>query len=255
MKNWQTTSLEPKLYQPDGNFLGGQFLTAFVSRHYHDQELNFNNKTHNPFFKISLNAVSKLLRQNLILTLLTHETNILTIDQNNREDYNVFTPECIQGKFDAILTNVPNVPLGIVTADCLPVTLYCPDINYVAILHCGWRSAFGGINHKIISQFKALGSTIKNIKATFGPCIGTDNYEVQQDFVDLFIQNNSDNIRYFNTNGHRTTFNLRQYNVEQYINHGITNLCNVNVDTLTSSDFYSHRNGDEGRFLSFITLL
>ena len=47
-------------------------------------------------------------------------------------------PDC-----DAIYTDIPNVPLFLFTADCVPVGIYDPVHHVVATVHAGWRGVIG----------------------------------------------------------------------------------------------------------------
>ena len=46
---------------------------------------------------------------------------------------------------DALITNLPNVILGIKTADCAPVLALDNKNNIIAAIHMGWKSSFKDI--------------------------------------------------------------------------------------------------------------
>src|SRR3990167_757228 len=46
---------------------------------------------------------------------------------------------------DYLITDQPNIALGVLTADCLPVVIYDQVRNVVGIAHAGWRGTVGGV--------------------------------------------------------------------------------------------------------------
>ncbi|MDE2319994.1 MAG: laccase domain-containing protein [Rhodospirillales bacterium] len=76
---------------------------------------------------------------------------------------------------DALVTRLPGLALGIITADCAPV-LFFGDNGAVGAAHAGWRGAFDGVLEETAQALYSLGAT--KIKATIGPCIHQPSYEV-----------------------------------------------------------------------------
>lgn len=82
---------------------------------------------------------------------------------------------------DALVTNVPNICLGIKTADCAPI-IFADEINgVVAAAHAGWRGAVGQIIENTLLEMENLGAERKYIGAMIGPCIGPESYDVGND--------------------------------------------------------------------------
>ncbi len=85
---------------------------------------------------------------------------------------------------DGIITAEPNLCIGVLTADCVPIVLYDPDKHISAVLHAGWRGTVGNIGKKavdlMVSRFK---SKPKNILAGIGPSISARNYEVGNEVI------------------------------------------------------------------------
>ena len=79
---------------------------------------------------------------------------------------------------DAMVTNRPDLLLGILTADCSPVLLADPDAGIVGAVHAGWKGAAGDIVGNTVRAMVALGANPKNIRAAIGPTISGANYEV-----------------------------------------------------------------------------
>lgn len=68
--------------------------------------------------------------------------------------------------------------IAVVTADCVPIAIEGENGN--AVVHAGWR----GLENKILSH--PLLSKIKPTRAFIGPCISGKNYEVGDEFKDIF---------------------------------------------------------------------
>jgi polyphenol oxidase len=88
-------------------------------------------------------------------------------------------PDSLVG--DALVTNLPGLLLGIVTADCAPVLLHDPVNHVIGAAHSGWRGAAGQIASRTIAAMSALGAQPQHISAVIGPCIAQESYEVGED--------------------------------------------------------------------------
>ena len=80
-----------------------------------------------------------------------------------------------------MVTNRPDLLLGILTADCSPILFADPEAGIVAGAHAGWKGAAGGIVQATVRAMVALGADPKNIRAAIGPTISGANYEVGPD--------------------------------------------------------------------------
>lgn len=84
---------------------------------------------------------------------------------------------------DGMVTSVPGLALGILTADCAPVLLADPQARVVGAFHAGWKGAIGGIAEATVEAMVALGADPRRIVAAIGPTISGQNYEVGPDFA------------------------------------------------------------------------
>jgi polyphenol oxidase len=85
-------------------------------------------------------------------------------------------------KADAIVTCVPGIALGVLTADCAPVLFADQHARVVGAAHAGWRGAVSGVLEATLAKMEALGARRDRIQAAVGPCIGPRIYEVGWDF-------------------------------------------------------------------------
>ena len=100
---------------------------------------------------------------------------------------------------DAIITNVPGLAVGVLTADCVPILVVDPVAKVVGAAHAGWRGALGGIIEACIAKMEEAGASRDNIHACFGPCISAHSYEVGEEFKARFLDENTDYDRFFKT--------------------------------------------------------
>lgn len=108
-------------------------------------------------------------------------------------------------KADALVTNVPDLPIAIVTADCGPVLFCDPQNKVIGAAHAGWRGATGNVLEATVEKMIELGATREHILATLGPTISSKNYEVGPEFVEKLISDDADHSRFFSRhsdNGH-----------------------------------------------------
>ena len=74
-------------------------------------------------------------------------------------------------------------------ADCLPVYIYDPLKEVIGLVHSGWRGTLQEITLEAIKLMeKNYGTDRKNVYFAFGIGIGQENYEVGQEFKDLFSE-------------------------------------------------------------------
>ena len=88
---------------------------------------------------------------------------------------------------DGMVTTVPGVALGVLTADCAPVLLADADAGVVGACHAGWRGALSGIAESTIAEMLRQGARLERIAAVVGPCIGRLSYEVGPEFPAPFL--------------------------------------------------------------------
>jgi YfiH family protein len=86
---------------------------------------------------------------------------------------------------DGIWTDQTQCPIGIKTADCLPILLIREDGAKIAALHGGWRGLF---SHIVTSGSVALGESLASYHGLIGPAISQTYFEVGQDVKDLLFK-------------------------------------------------------------------
>ena len=193
-------------------------------------------------------------RKKLVLLHQAHSNKFSFID----EKYN-FNNKKI--KADALITNLRNVAIGVLTADCVPILIYDKKLKIIAGIHAGWKGIYKDIIYKVIIFLKKKGSNTNNLYAVIGPCISEKNYEVQKNFKDKFLKKNKKNSIFFKSRKNKTYFSLNNYVYNQLKEKGIKRIELINKNTFDKkNNFFSARRSiqdnknDYGRNISIIMI-
>ena len=96
------------------------------------------------------------------------------------------TREELEG-YDAFVTNLPGVAIGVRTADCVPVLIYDSVKRVVAAVHAGWKGTVLHISHAAIEAMKQEFSCAPaDMMAVIGPSIGPDSFQVGEEVATHF---------------------------------------------------------------------
>ncbi len=163
---------------------------------------------------------------------------------------------------DGLVTDRPNLLLGILTADCAPVLLADAQAGVVGAAHAGWRGALAGVTDSAIVAMEALGARRERIAAAIGPCISQASYQVDETFRGRFLGLDPASDRFFARGpAGRPHFDLEAYVEARLIAAGIASVEALGLDTYGDADrFYSYRRsthrgeGDYGRQIAMIGL-
>ena len=96
------------------------------------------------------------------------------------------TREELEG-YDAFITNLPGVAIGVRTADCVPILLYDPVRRVIAAVHSGWKGTVLKISQGVIDMMEEVfGTDPVDLRAVIGPCIGPDSFQVGEEVAEKF---------------------------------------------------------------------
>ena len=164
-------------------------------------------------------------------------------------------------KGDALITNVKNIALGVLTADCVPILIYDNNLKIISVIHAGWKGVYIGVVKRVIKFLIENGSNAKDLIAVIGPSISQKSYEVQKDFKDKFLKKDKHNKIFFKLRKNKTHFSLNKYIYSQLKKLGVENLEIINKDTFDpKNNFFSARKSihnkenDYGRNISIIMI-
>ncbi len=190
----------------------------------------------------------------LILLNQIHSKKFHFIDKNFK-----FSKKKLKG--DALITNIKNVAIGVLTADCAPILIYDKNLKIISVIHVGWKGAYIEIINNVIKFLIKNGSNVKDLIAVIGPSIYQKNYEIQKDFKDKFIKKDKQNKIFFKLVKKKTYFSLNKYIYSQLKKLGVNKLEIINKDTFDpKNNFFSARRSiknkenDYGRNISLIMI-
>lgn len=196
------------------------------------------------------NEIKNLLNTphaHVVVPFQTHSNNISIVDHSNKN--NEFN------NTDALITNVADIILGTLSADCVPILLVDPVTHVIASIHAGWKGTAAEIaKHTVQRMQKVFNSLPENIRAGIGPSISSSCYEVGEEVALHF----NDSCKSNSING-KKCIDLWKANQTQLIEAGlfiehieIASRCTYSNPT----DFYSARRDGihTGRMGSFISL-
>ena len=90
---------------------------------------------------------------------------------------------------DALMTDVPGIPLMLCFADCTPILFFDPVHRAAAIAHGGWKGTVRSIAAKTVSAMaKAFGTHPEECLAAIGPAIGPCCYEIGDEVAGEFCE-------------------------------------------------------------------
>ena len=198
-------------------------------------------------------------------------------NDNLLSPYQVHSADVVTGKTtwsvdkrphaDALVSEIPGIALSIVTADCAPVLFFGhkkDNMPVIGAAHAGWKGALTGVMEATLDAMQALGAQKESLRACIGPCIGQKSYEVHNDFMKPFINEDETSDRFFRTgqNAGHSNFDLSGYCACRLARYGVKYVSLLNQDTYVGEEkFYSfrratHRNEkDYGRQISVISIL
>ena len=126
----------------------------------------------------SLAAVLGIDDNHIMMPHQVHGTEVRRIDGPQQE--------VIEG-VDAVMTDVPQLCIGVSTADCIPILLYDETHHAVCAVHAGWRGTVKHIVHAATHAMHATyGTEPFQLKAVIGPGISLESFEVGDEVYQQF---------------------------------------------------------------------
>lgn len=230
---------------------------------YSDLNMSFNVNDNKEFILFNRQKVCDYLKMNfnnLTAVKQVHGDNIICIDEKligkGKDSY----IDAIEGA-DALITNIPDVPLMLLFADCVPVIVADYVKGVIAVIHAGWRGTVAGIVKKTVQKMVTQYSVkVEDCIAVVGPSIGSCCFQVGDEVYqeasvqiekpfEVFTKDQVEKDKWY--------FDLWQTNYNQLIKCGFSkdNAFVSGVCTLCNSRmFFSHRSGSRGRFAAIASL-
>ncbi|MBE5821355.1 MAG: peptidoglycan editing factor PgeF [Clostridiales bacterium] len=202
---------------------------------------------------IKLSNCMNIEYNNIFIPKQIHSDKVIFVDETNTHTLmNQKYIEC-----DGGITNISNIPLVSICADCMTVLIYDVKTKYIASVHSGWKGVLNQIIVKTVNKMiDEYNSNAKDIIICIGPSICRNCFEVKNDVKQLFeekfeytdIIKPKDDIKYL--------IDLPKIVLNDLLNYGIRkeNIHFANICTkCNTNDFYSYReNTVTGRMGHFI---
>lgn len=196
----------------------------------------------------------QLTIQKLICLKQTHSAQGIVVNGENINTIRLFE---IEGDF--LITNIPGIGIGVMAADCLPITLYDPTNHAIGIVHAGWKGSAQQIVRKTIDMMcREYATHSPDLIVHFGPSANSCCYEVKEEFIANIshIPSWQETIEY---RAGKIYFNNALYNQRQLVQCGVP-ISAINTQhnqcTIHNHEYASHRRDPEARIrqLTAITL-
>ena len=180
----------------------------------------------------------------LLTATQTHSTRVVQVSRS------------YEGKeicADGLVTDIPGMALGVLTADCQPVLLADAKAGIVGAVHAGWKGTLGGILENAVAAMEEMGAVRNRIAAAIGPAISVDGYEVGPEYKQRFLAADAGSEQYFSDSGNdRIHFDLPGYGLDLLKRTGIGSAEWTGQCTFSDEHgFFSHRRSrhqNESRF-------
>lgn len=206
--------------------------------------------SHPPF-----NAMAEIMQLQMAIFLnQTHSTNGLVVSGHNAGIFRSFASEG-----DYLLTDLSQVGIGIMTADCLPIIFFDAVHNAAGIVHAGWKGSVNNIATKALAHMQEIyGTNIDQVQVFFGPSAKPCCYEVGADFAQ-HINNKKHAEQTLSIHDEKLFFDLPRLNTLQLIEMGVPKTAirlTYNICTMCHAQFQSHRRdgAQAGRQMTVISL-
>jgi YfiH family protein len=175
-----------------------------------------------------------------------HGDHVLVVSSEDLQNQGPLT------EADGVITNSPNVPIAVRTADCLSVFLFDPKKNCIGLVHAGWRGTEKQIALKAAKLMREnWGCAPEDLRAAFGPAIRSCCYEVGPEFKNFFPKET------FERDG-KIFLDLAGVNRNQLLRYGVKpkHIFDSQACTCCDPAYFSYRREGKaaGRHLSVLVL-
>jgi polyphenol oxidase len=180
---------------------------------------------------IGLNASSLVFANGLV-----HGNRIYCVSKESEIRKNI-------DGFDALISSVATIPVGLAVADCLPIIITTPSLSDVAV---------SGVLGNTIKQMSNMSQEqTKDLLVAIGPGIDKDSYQVGADVISKIHNLGLATGEILYTHSSKTYCDIRSIATLQLKQLGVHKIDHIKIDTaLHTDEFYSYRaeQAQTGRF-------
>jgi polyphenol oxidase len=181
---------------------------------------------------------------------------------DGRRDRGGFDETTVIDATDALVTELPQVPLCVTLADCVPVVLYDAEHHAIGLAHAGWGGTVARICTRTVETMtREYGTDPTVLVGGIGPSISPTRYAVGSDVVARARDAYGDDagrILHDSEEPGKAVFDLWEANLIDLESAGVAR-DNVEVSGISTIDaldeFYSHRaEKPTGRLIAAVML-
>ncbi len=207
-------------------------------------------------------AAKALAGESPVQLVVAHQVHGTHIERLRGDDCRFETADGLPLEADGLMTDRPDLLLGVQAADCVPVLAADTRLRVVAAFHAGWRGTVAGIVEQGIGRMRAeFGSAPEDLTAAIGPAIGVCCYEIGEAVETRFRETFSYAATLFEQRGGGLHLDLAEANRRQLLAAGLAAERIFLMDACTACTwlagrrrFFSHRaeQGNTGRAMGLI---
>jgi YfiH family protein len=198
---------------------------------------------------------------NIVMCNQVHGTHVEVVTKNHKGKGALYRDNALLNT-DAMVTNVPEICLFVMSADCVPLLFYDPIKKVIGAAHAGWRGTVKKIALETLKKMSEIyGSNVSDVNVGIGPSIGPCCYHVGAEVITEVMQSFGTTEKYIQFSHSDSTAILDLWNTNKFQlmdagvkeeNIEIAGICTC----CNQDDFFSSRAGKgiTGRFGAGIML-
>lgn len=142
---------------------------------------------------------------------------------------------------ECIITQTPDLPIGVTNRDCLPILIHDEDHTTVAAIHMSRANLRDNFHEQAIARIQSI--TKGKLIAHFGPCLRQQSHELGEECVDDFIKARLDAESFFSKTDKtgKYKFNYAELTRKSLNNMGVFDIHDTGIDSFTNHDYSSLR--------------
>lgn len=188
-----------------------------MKKNYIDFSYLFGSNGPNAYFSLCDQDYSSINnRKRFVEHLGYNPSNLVVPNQVHSDKIKLVDEPCFIENIDGMITKNKSIVLSVLVADCIPLFLFNPKSEYIALVHSGWRGTDKNISLNVINKLKDQGDSPNDILAVIGPSIGQCCFEVGPEVSSKF-----DACYSFKGKKDRMMLNLVEILKDQLIHSGV----------------------------------
>jgi len=189
-------------------------------------------------------------------THLVHKDGFRIVGNKDRGACMTDPDNCFE--VDGLITKERGLYLFLLTADCIPLTVYNPKRKILSLVHASRINTGIGVSSKLVGLLKSkLNCDPEDLLVYIGPCVHKESYVKEKPGE---IDGDKNWQPYLEKlDSERIAIDLVGYNIDQLLDSGIkkANIFQSFSDTCSSEQYFSHRRSEtekinEGRFATVV---